>query len=67
MTQTIKIHRITMDIVEVKEVGLEEARRLVEESYNQGYMVVDKETGDIIDDIASNTRELFIVGVLGGG
>ena len=67
MAQTIKIHIITMDIVEVKEVGLEEARRLVEESYNQGYMVVDKETGNIIDDIASNTRELFIVGVLGGG
>ena len=67
MTPTIKVHRIAMDIFEVKEVELEEAKRLVEEARTQGNLVIDKETGNIVDEITYNTKEIFLVGMLGGG
>ena len=67
MTQTIKVRRITMDMVDVKEVDLDEARELMEEAYTQGMLVIDKDTGDVVDEITSNTKEIFLVGVLGGG
>lgn len=67
MAQTIKVHRIAIDISEVKEVNLEEASWLVEDAYAQGHLVIDKETGDIVGEITSNIREIYLVGVLGGG
>lgn len=67
MEQKIKVHRIGIGTVEVEEVDLEEAKRLVEETYAQGNLVVDQETGNVIDDITADTKEIFLVGVMGGG
>lgn len=67
MSQRIKVHRISMSMIDVKEVDLEEAKALVKDAYAHGHVVTDKETGDIVDEITSATKEIFITEVLGGG
>jgi len=63
----IKVHRLAMDGLEVKEVGVEDAERLIEEAYSRGNVVLDKETGNVIDYMAPDVREILVVEVLGGG
>lgn len=67
MVRTIKIHIIALDKIEVREVGLEEAKAVVQGAYEQGNLVIDKDTEDMIDEITPNTKELLVVEVLGGG
>ncbi len=66
MSRKTIVHWISLDKFEVREVGLKESRVLVQHAYKQGKLVVDKNTGDIIDDIGAATKEAFIAGVLGG-
>lgn len=52
----------------VKEVSREEARSFVEQAYRQGNtVVVDKRTGNVIDEVSPETEEIVMVTVLGGG
>ncbi len=67
MAQTVKVHILDMDWTEIKEVSLEEAQRLVTESYANGRTVVDKGTGNVIDEITPGVDEIIIVGIMDGG
>jgi DNA-binding protein YbaB len=55
---------------EVREVTIEEAQRLLNETYNDelGGLVVDAETNEVIADINPDTREIILMQqMLGGG
>ena len=67
MSRTIKVNILSANGMEVKEVGIEEAKQLIEKSYTQGNVVIDKRTGNVIDDIPSEADEIILVGILGGG
>ena len=63
---TIKVHYITTDMMKVKKVDAQEATALLEEAYAQGAVVIDKETGGILDEFTFNTKEIFMVEVIAG-
>jgi len=66
VTQTIKITRLANEEI-VKEVDLAEARRMVEEACIQGKIAVNIQTGEVIDEVTSDIKEIMIIEVLGGG
>ncbi len=67
MTPTIKVQSLGMDEVGIKEVNLEEARRIVEEAYARGSLVVNKSAGEVIDELTPDVEEVIIVDAVGGG
>lgn len=67
MPRTIKVHSLSANGMEVKEVDIEEAKKLIEKAYTQGNVVIDKRTGNVIDNIPSEADEIILVGILGGG
>ena len=67
MSPTVKVSRLAIEGTEIKEVDLEDAKKLIEEAYARGNFVLDKETGNVIEDIDPDVKEILVVGVLGGG
>jgi hypothetical protein len=66
----IKVHILGRNGLEIKEVNLEEAERILKETYADplGGLVADKRTGEVIWEISPNVEELFIVDqMIGGG
>ena len=70
MSRIVKVHILGRNGLEVKEVSLEEAERILTEAYADpmGGLVSDKKTGEVIWEIGPDTEELFILDhVIGGG
>lgn len=67
MVRTIKVYRLGLGSVEIEEMDTEGAEGVLREAYNQGNLVIDKETGDIVEEITSNIKEIFVVGAIEGG
>ena len=67
MTRIIKVSRLAIDGMEVKEVHLGEARKIVEDAYAQGRFVVTQQTGELIDEITPEVEEILIIEAVGGG
>jgi len=66
----IKVHILGRDGVEIKEVNLQEAERILKETYADpfGGLVADRRTGEVIWEIGPNVEELFIMDqMIGGG
>ena len=70
MARIIKVHISGRSGVEVKEVNLQEAERLLKETYADpvGGLVADRRTNEVIWEIGPDVEELFIIDhILGGG
>jgi len=70
MARMIKVHILGRNGLEIKEVSLEEAETILEETYadSLGGLVADRSTGEVIWEIGPNVEELFIVDqMIGGG
>ena len=67
MAQTIKIERMGDNGMEIEEVTLQEARKIVKEAYAQGRLVLDKQTGEITEEVRKDTEELLIIKMVAGG
>lgn len=70
MGRMIKVHVLGRSGTEIKEVSLEEAEKILKETYADplGGIVADKKTGEMIWEIGPDVEELFIINeVLGGG
>lgn len=67
MTRAIKITRFANEGIEVKEVDLAEAKRIVEQATSQGKLVINKRIGEVIDEITPGVEELLIIEAVGGG
>jgi len=68
MTKTVKVRVIGNS--EVREVTLEEAREILEKTYNDpvGGTVADARTGEVIWRIGPETEEIVIIEqMIGGG
>lgn len=70
MARMIKVQVLGRNGLEIKEVSLEEAEMILKETYadSLGGLVVDKRTGDVIDEIGPDVEELLIIShIIGGG
>ncbi len=67
MARTIKVHRLGRSGMEIKEVGLDEAKLLLEDAATWGWIVADAKTQEIIWEIGPKVEEIMITGMLGGG
>jgi hypothetical protein len=70
MARTIKVHIFGRNGLEVSEVSLEEAERILEETYADplGGLVADRKTGKVIWEIGPDVEELSILDhMIGGG
>jgi hypothetical protein len=70
MARTIKVHIFGRNGLEVREVSLEEAERILQETYTDplGGLVADRKTGKVIWEIGPDVEELSILDhMIGGG
>jgi hypothetical protein len=67
MAQTIKIERMGDNGMEIEEVTLQEAKEIVKEAYAQGRLVLDKQKGEITEEVSKDTEELLIIKMIAGG
>lgn len=67
MLRTIKIHHMGRSGMEIKELGLEEAKLFMEDAANWGWIVADARTQEVIWEIGPEVDEIMIYGMLGGG
>lgn len=68
MVRVIKVH--TFGKEEVREVTIQEAEKLLEDTYNDpvGGLVADARTGEVISLIGPDVEEIIIIEqMLGGG
>ena len=66
----IKIHILGRNGLEMKEVNLQEAERILKATYadSLGGMITDYHTGEVICEIGPDVEELFIFDhMIGGG
>jgi hypothetical protein len=70
MARMIKVHVLGRNGLEINEVSLEEAERILKETYadSLGGLVADKRTGKVIEEIGPDVEELLIINyIIGGG
>ena len=70
MARMIKVQVLGRNGLEIKEVSLEEAEMILKETYadSLGGLVVDKRTGEAIEEIGPDVEELLIIShIIGGG
>ena len=67
MARTIKVHQLGRSGMEVEEVGVDEAKKILEDAATWGWIVADAKTQEVIWEINSQVEEIMIVGMLGGG
>jgi hypothetical protein len=70
VARTIKVHIFGRHGLEIKEVSLKEAKRILRETYADamGGLVADRKTGKVIWEIGPDVEELSIVDhMIGGG
>ena len=70
MARIIKVHIVGRNGMEIKEVNLEEAERILKETYADplGGLVADRRTGEVIWEIGPEVEELFVMDhMIGGG
>jgi len=70
VVRMIKVHILTRNGIEIKEVNFEEAERILKETYADplGGLVADKRTGEVIWEIGPDVEELLVIDqMIGGG
>ena len=67
VARKIKVRQLGRNGMEVKEVGLDEARLILEEAATLGCIVTDGKTREVIWEIGAEVEEIVILGMLGGG
>jgi trimethylamine:corrinoid methyltransferase-like protein len=67
VARKIKVRQLGRNGMEVKEVGFDEARLILEEAATLGCIVTDGKTREVIWEIGAEVEEIVILGMLGGG
>ena len=67
MTRIIKVHQMGRRGMEIKEVGLDEAKLILEDATTWGWIVADAKTQEVIWEIGPEVEEIMIIGMLAGG
>lgn len=66
MAQTVRVYKIDMkngleEVKEVVEVSLQEAKKIMKDTYHWGCLVIDRKTNEVIREIAPNVEEINII------
>jgi hypothetical protein len=70
LERKIKVHVWGRNDTEIREVGLAEAEKMLNETYADpiGGLVVNQETGEVIAEISPEIKEILIIDqMIGGG
>lgn len=67
MTQRLKVYRTGDRGIEIEEVDIEEAKKILAEAMAEGRVVVNKGNGEVISELEPDVEELLIVDIIGGG
>jgi len=67
MTQKLKVYSTGDRGIEIKEVDIEEAKKILAEAMAQGRIVVNKGNGEVISELEPDVEELLIVDIVEGG
>ena len=67
MVRTIRVHELGISGEEIKEVELNEAKLMLRDAVNRGWIVADVKTQELIWEIGADVEEIIIIGILGGG
>jgi len=67
MTRRVKVYKSGDRGIEVEEVDVDQARRLIEEARVQGRCVVDRKIGEVIEDLKPGVEEVLFVDIVEGG
>lgn len=67
MTQRLKVYSTGDRGIEIKEVDIEEAKKILAEAMAQGRIVVNKGNGEVISELEPDVEELLIVDIVEGG
>jgi (2Fe-2S) ferredoxin len=63
----VRVYRSGDKGIEVEEVDMEAAKKILEEACSQGKCVIDKISGTMVDDVGPDVKELLIVDIVEGG
>jgi len=67
MTQRLKVYRTGDRGIEIEEVDIEEAKKILAEAMAEGRLVVNKGNGEVISELEPDVEELLIVDIVEGG
>ena len=67
MARTIKVHSLSRRGMEMEEVELHEAEKILEEANTWGWIVADARTQEVIWEIGPNVKKIMIISMLGRG
>ncbi len=67
MTQRLKVYRTGDRGIEIEEVDIEEAKKILAEAMAEGRVVVNKGNGEVISELEPDVEELLIIDIVGGG
>ena len=67
MTRRVKVYKSGVRGIEVEEVDVDQARKLIEEARVQGRCIIDKRIGEVIEDLKPGVEEILIVDIVEGG
>ncbi len=67
MTQKLKVYSTGDRGIEIKEVDIEEAKKILAEAMAEGRIVINKGNGEVISELEPDVEELLIVDIVEGG
>ncbi len=67
MTQRVKVYRTGDRGIEIEEVDIEEAKKILAEAMAEGRLAVNKGNGEVISELKPDVEELLIVDIVEGG
>ena len=67
MTRRVKVYKSGVRGIEVGEVDVDQARKLIEEARVQGRCIIDKRIGEVIEDLKPGVEEVLFVDIVEGG
>lgn len=67
MTQRLKVYRTGDRGIEIEEVDIEEAKKILAEAMAEGRLAVNKGNGEVISELKPDVEELLIVDIVEGG
>lgn len=67
MTNRVKVYKTGNTGIEIEEVNIEEAKRILADAKDIGRVVIDKKTGEVIEDLRPDTEEILIIDLIDGG
>ncbi len=67
MTEKIKVYRSGDRGIEVEEVDIEKAKKIIGEARTRGRCILDKKIGEVIEDLKPGVEEILIVDIVEGG